>query len=256
MHMWNESIASHRSCEINSCIISHLKEMQTTAISLVVYSDACGGQNRNIHIVSMWMHIVASPEYSFKTIDHKFMVSGHSYLPNDRDFGNIEIARNKTTHIYVPEDWERVVRQARRKNPFQVFKMKPEDLVSSKALTKLIVNRKKIVTNEKVEWLKTCWIRVSSDKPLQFSYRYTHNALEEWKVVDVKHKTKGCPPDLGRAKLPQLYTHPRSISQKKRTDLLELSDYIPPIHHAFYQQLNGDLPDTDDESDASDAEDP
>lgn len=202
------------------------------------------------------MHIVASPEYSFKTIDHKFMVSGHSYLPNDRDFGNIEIARNKTTHIYVPEDWERVVRQARRKNPFQVFKMKPEDFVSSKALTKLIVNRKKIVTNEKVEWLKTCWIRVSSDKPLQFSYRYTHNALEEWKVVDVKHKTKGCPPDLGRAKLPQLYTHPRSISQKKRTDLLELSDYIPPIHHAFYQQLNGDLPDTDDESDASDAEDP
>ena len=89
------------------------------------------------------MHIVASPEYSFKTIDHKFMVSGHSYLPNDRDFGNIEIAQNKTTHIYVPEDWERVVRQARRKNPFQVFKMKLEDFVSSKALTKLIVNRKR-----------------------------------------------------------------------------------------------------------------
>ena len=45
--------------------------MQTTATSLVVYSDTCGGQNQNIHIVSMWMHIVASPEYSFKTIDHK-----------------------------------------------------------------------------------------------------------------------------------------------------------------------------------------
>ena len=63
-------------------------------------------------------------------------------------------------------------------------------------------------------------------------------------------------PNLGRAKLPQLYTHPRSISQKKRADLLELLDYIPPVHHAFYQQLNGDLPDTDDESDASEAEDP
>ena len=71
MHMWNESIASCGSCEIGSCIISHLKEMQTTATSLVVYSDTCGGQNQNIHIVSMWMHIVASPEYSFKTIDHK-----------------------------------------------------------------------------------------------------------------------------------------------------------------------------------------
>ena len=97
------------------------------------------------------------------------MVSGHSYLPNDRDFGSIEIARNKTAHIYVPEDWERVVRQARHKNPFQVIKMKPEDFVSPTALTKLIVNRKKTVTNEKVEWLKIRWIRVSSDKPLQFS---------------------------------------------------------------------------------------
>ena len=101
--MWNESIASRGSCGVGSCIISHLKEMQTTATSLVVYSDACSGQNRNIHIVSMCMHIVA--EYSFKTIDHKFMVSGHSYLPNDRDFGSIEIAWKKTAHIYVPEDW-------------------------------------------------------------------------------------------------------------------------------------------------------
>ena len=71
--------------------------------------------------------------------------------------------------------------------------MKPEDFVSPKALTKLIVNRKKTVTNEKVEWLKIRWIRVSSDNPLQFSCRYTHNTLEEWKVVDVKRKTKGRP---------------------------------------------------------------
>ena len=104
--------------------------------------------------------------------------------------------------------------------------------------------------------MKIRWICVSSDKPLEFSYHYTHNALEEWKVVDVKRKTKGRPPDLSRAKLPQLYTHPRSISEKKRADLLELLNYIPPIHHAFYQQLNGDLTDTDDESDASEAEDP
>ena len=68
--------------------------------------------------------------------------------------------------------------------------MKPEDFVSPKALTKLIDNRKKTVTNEKVEGLKIRWIRVSSDKPLQFSYRYTHNALEEWKVVDVKCRPK------------------------------------------------------------------
>ena len=36
----------------------------------------------------------------------------------------------------------------------------------------------------KVEWLKIRWINVDKDRPLQFRYRYTHNELEEWKVVE------------------------------------------------------------------------
>ena len=43
------------------------------------------------------MHVIANDEYSFTWIDHKFMVSGHSYLPNDRDFGSIENARKKVS---------------------------------------------------------------------------------------------------------------------------------------------------------------
>ena len=74
MYMWNESLALRGSHEVGSCILTHLKKMGTTA---TVYSDACGGQNRNIYLVCMWLHIVSSSEYSFTTVDHKFMVSGH-----------------------------------------------------------------------------------------------------------------------------------------------------------------------------------
>lgn len=104
MHMWNESVASRGSYEVGSCIISHIKEMETDATRLILYSDACVGQNRNIFLVCLWMHIVASDEYSFTEIDHKFMISGHSFLPNDRDFGQIEQSRKKIMQIYVPED--------------------------------------------------------------------------------------------------------------------------------------------------------
>ena len=55
----------------------------STATKLILYSDSYGGQNRNVNMVCLWLHIVASPEFNIMQIDHKFMVSGHSYLPND-----------------------------------------------------------------------------------------------------------------------------------------------------------------------------
>ena len=116
------------------------------------------------------------------------MISGHSYLPNDRDFGHIELARKKNTHIFVPDDWEQVVAEAQRKNAFHVSKMETEDFVSLKPLKAAIVNRKVNTRNAKVEWLKIQWISVSKDKPLQFQYRYSLNTLQSWKTVDLKRK--------------------------------------------------------------------
>lgn len=87
------------------------------------------------------MHIVDSPDYLFTTIDHKFMVSGHSYLPNDRGFGNIETAKRRGRHIYVPEDWYTLVHEAHHQNAFSVKEMQPSDFVSLKDLA-AVVNRK------------------------------------------------------------------------------------------------------------------
>ena len=249
MHMWNESVASGGSSEVGSCLLSHFKEMQTAATSLILYSDACGGQNRNIYLVCLWMHVVANDEYSFTSIDHKFMVSGHSYLPNDRDFGSIENARKRSEYIYLPTDWERVVTQARKKNEFPVYRMDRQKFVSLKPLKEAIVNRKKTENREKVEWLKMRWISVRKDRPLEFRYRQTHNELEEWKIVSVKHRTKGRPVDMGKIKLPLLYAASRKIKKAKLTDLIDLLSFVPPIYHDFYKQLNSsDQVESDEES--------
>ena len=181
MHMWDETTASRGSHEVGSCVLKHLKEMDTDATNLILYSDACGGQNRNIYLVCLWLHIVSSSEYSITKIDHNFMISGHSFLPNDRDFGHVEQSRKKTQHIYVPKDWEQVVVQARQKNPFRVCRMNREDFFSLKPLKAAIVNRKKNTVGGKVEWLKMHWISVNKDKSLQFQYRYSNNPLECWK---------------------------------------------------------------------------
>ena len=84
---------SRGSEEVGSCNPSHIKHMTTSATTLILYSDSCGGQNSNINLSCLWLLIVANPNYSFTTIEQKFMVVGHSYLPNDQDFGVIETAR-------------------------------------------------------------------------------------------------------------------------------------------------------------------
>ena len=93
MHMWGENIAPSGSQEVSSYILAYLTENPTTATRLITYSNSCGGQNRNMNMVCFWMYIVASSEFHFTVIHHKIMLSGHSYLPNDRDFGGIEAAR-------------------------------------------------------------------------------------------------------------------------------------------------------------------
>lgn len=42
-------------------------------------------------LVLMWMKIVQSIDNNLDIIDHEFLFSGHSLLPNGRDFGTMAI---------------------------------------------------------------------------------------------------------------------------------------------------------------------
>ena len=130
MYVWPECNGSRGSQEIASCLLKHFTMANSQAHHLIVYSDACGGQNRNINIACFWLYIVANPRFSYTSVDHKFMISGHSYLPNDRDFGSIEKENRKTQHIFIPDDWCTLIQNARHKNPFVVTKMSTNDFSS------------------------------------------------------------------------------------------------------------------------------
>jgi len=60
MHLWHKGMASRGSHKIASCILRYLKDTSPTATHLITYSDSCGGQNRNVYLLSLWLHIVAS----------------------------------------------------------------------------------------------------------------------------------------------------------------------------------------------------
>ena len=48
---------------------------------------------RKVEETQLWESLVNG--FQFKTIDHKFLESGHSFLPNGRNFSSIEIAKRK-----------------------------------------------------------------------------------------------------------------------------------------------------------------
>ena len=136
-------MASRGAQEIASCILKYLKDTSPTANHLITYSDSCGGQNRNVYLLSLWIHIVASDEFVITVVDQKFMTVGHSYLPNDKDFGSIETKRRKCNTVFVPEEWSELILKSRRKNPFTVTNMAQTGFVSLVPVSKSFVNRKK-----------------------------------------------------------------------------------------------------------------
>ena len=109
----------------------------------------CTGQNRNIQMALMWLRVVQSSKNNIEIIDHKLLLSGHSYLPNDADFGVIEMALRKKNFLYTPEDYYEIIKQCRRNNKFNLYKMKREIFISTKYLENAIQKRKKILKEKR-----------------------------------------------------------------------------------------------------------
>ena len=83
MFVWNESIAGRGADEICSCLRLFLHAILPETRQLTLYSDSCFGQNKIFQVICFWNQLVLG---RFDQIDHKCLVKGHTYLPNDRDF--------------------------------------------------------------------------------------------------------------------------------------------------------------------------
>jgi hypothetical protein len=111
MYFWDETSGSKGSQEIGTCLLKHIQKSVTSQKHVVAYSDTCSGQNRNINIALTLMKVTQDPESSVDTFDLKFLLSGHSYLPNDRDFGLIEKNLKKKEFLFSPENICEVIRK-------------------------------------------------------------------------------------------------------------------------------------------------
>ncbi|KAK4328322.1 hypothetical protein Pmani_001265 [Petrolisthes manimaculis] len=112
MYLWDETQAKRGSCEVASCIKHWIDEESNIAdfSQLVVVSDNCAGQNKNINLVLFYLRELHSRR--LMSIDHVYLVPGHSYMACDHAFGNIERHLRHVPNLYTPEDYAYHIEQS------------------------------------------------------------------------------------------------------------------------------------------------
>ena len=241
MFVWNESEGKRGADEVASCLLKYLKTVSGSVKRLVLWSDGCGGQNKNHQLQLLWMYLVQS--HRFLSIEHKFPEVGHTYLPCDRCFGHIEQKKRKTDYVYTTDEWVKLISQSRPKKRFQVVRLKQDDFVNiDGSLKRFVCVRKKTNNGRPVRFQKVMAFRHSHDKPFEISLRYSHGTLQGESVVSYQiRRRRGqmplCSLDMGAAPIGKKYTSVLPIRKAKYDDLQKMLKFIPPSVQHFYTNL-------------------
>ena len=163
MNVWHEGEASRGPEEIGSCLLEYCKKRAEEGFRIITaFSDAAGGQNRNYKIAAFWMFITQTCE--IEEVNHKFMQSGHSYLPNDRDFGTIEKKSRKVCNIYIPDHYYDLIEHCNRGKPFLMNKV-GEKIKSIEPVVKSLTFRKTDTEKQQIRWLNIQWMKFTKRFP-------------------------------------------------------------------------------------------
>lgn len=238
MYVWPESVASRGSQEIAACLCRHFRErLPSNTKKVILYSDSCYGQNRNIKLALMLKKFIDSwPYFDLHSIEQHYFVVGHSYNSCDRCFGLIEKQKKVTENIFVPSHWINVIRQAKKTDPkFVVIQMHKEDFLTSKPLEKIITNRKKTIDGRKISWNK--FQNIIYDRNSQFILKFKEFSQSDAPILQISLQKKNTSKKLADINLPLLYSNEREIDKNKYDDLQQLMDYVPTNYHEFFNTL-------------------
>lgn len=238
-YCWSELNGKRGSSEIGTCLFEYITHLPPHVKEVSLWSDTCGGQNRNQHVASLLLYLVQVTD--IEIIQHNFLESGHSYMEADSMHSSIEHAK-KFVSVYTINDWLNIFKLARSKRnknkksePYNVQEFKFNNFYDLKNLSEnLIRNKIKDTEGQTVNWLLIKSLRYSKKNPGIIEYKYMHSNPYKFINVFGRGKNPKFPKDLKKC-----YNQPLPISAKKKEDLLKLcrNEVIPVEFHSWYQSL-------------------
>lgn len=227
MCCWHEGMAGRGGNEIASCLLRVLNMGITGKRNVVVWSDNCTAQNKNRMIVFIYIFLVSCG--LFDTIEHRYLVSGHSFLQCDRDFALIEKRKRKYAPM-VPEDIHHVILSSTHTGRFKILDMSQEKFFDVQAAADIMLNLKQVNISKVVR------LKVDSQKP---GYLFTAESFSEvahWKesLILKKGKTIQDVKNISINQLPDI----NKVSDNKKKHLISMIAYLQDHKHKeFYTNL-------------------
>lgn len=226
MCVWHEGQSGRGGNQMASCLFQAINSglLATDKKKLVVWSDNCAGQLKNRMLVFLYKYLVAIG--MFDTIEHKFLVTGHSFSSADRDFAVIEKRAKKCTQMETVEDVMKVIATARPTKPFKVLNM-------GENFFNFDLAGENYITTKKLGISSLSLMKVCKDEPNNVLFKKTF--FGEWQKCHVLKKGVKIE-DLTKMTLEKL---PNSveISENKKKDLRVMLDYISEANRVFYANL-------------------
>ena len=233
-YVWNEVQAKRGSSEVCSCLDHFVNNYVSEEVEkLLIFSDNCAGQNKNINIVMNYLRWVHGGKFS--RVEHYFMEPGHSYLPCDRDFGNFELAL-KGHEVYTTNHYITHMEQARPNNPITVVEMQSNDFYDFSHLEKHCTK-----AGQKGSGFKNAkrFIVTAEDKrgitvSAGFGDYHTPVFIKLQKGKGSAYKEAF---NLSRVELPLKYPNGVKLDDNKLKDLQDLQRFIPEPYADYYTHL-------------------
>lgn len=254
-YMWHEGQAGRGANEISSSLFIHMiDDLPPVVTHVTIISDCCSGQNRNSVVAAALMSALESHP-TLRTIDHIFLVPGHTRMECDSRHSMVERYKDKVEQRpCVPMDWYSLVEKA-GEGKFIVKEVGEKFYDFHKLLqgrNSPLVKKKKDTEGNDFRWLQSCWFRYSKSLPQQVLVKSSYSN-PTFQTVNFKRRgSKVTSLTSCLEKLPGV--HP--ISHKKKADLLKILPLIGKEYHRFYEELladeiqdvDPDLPTEDEES--------
>ena len=236
-YVWDEVSGGRGSLEIVSCIQKWVEEEYEKAEfdSLVVFSDNCGGQNKNINVVCNFLREVHRGKC--QNIEHLFLMPGHSFMACDRAFGNIEKSIRSFGDVYDLWGYINIIANAVHSG-YTVTHMKREDFLNYDDLKTYVVQRKPRDTS----------VKFKDARRLAFNFRYREGYFVglHYPEESVVHPVRLMPGranyapskfNLGHVQLEQKYATPLQLSAEKMKDLESLTTFMTSSQAAYLKEV-------------------
>lgn len=113
-YTWLETQSGRGANEVASALRHYLSMLESELkkenrqVVLRLFSDSYGSQNKNFALMATLMR-TAEKSKVFTKIQHYYPIRGHSYMPPDRVFGNVEKEYRKMETITMPSQYYEIL---------------------------------------------------------------------------------------------------------------------------------------------------